>query len=173
MSSFLKTLRSALRGLRIGKEQRQLAVQAVIIGGVVLVAVFALKESVHWLFHEVLHWIEHASTPLVLFIPLFIGALIVGAIAQYRSEVINFRDDEGEIEPLNAIEGDGIERTIALYYSADPIEKKGLVTEKSGLEARWQMPTIAMAASLWLRWLHWAAAAVGGWKPVPRSSVKI
>jgi CIC family chloride channel protein len=140
------TFGQALRGLRIGKEQRILAFQSIIIGAVVWVAVFALKESVHWLFHEVLHWIEHASTPLVLFIPLLIGALIVGVIAQFRASVINYRDDEGEVEPLNAVEGDGLERTIALYYSADPFVKKGLATDQTGLEARWQMPTFAMAA---------------------------
>ncbi len=140
------SLSQALRGLRIGKEQRVLTVQAIIIGAVVWAAVFALKELVHWLFHEVLHWIEHAPTPLVLFIPLLIGALIVGAIAQFRASVIIYRDDEGEVEPLNAIEGDGLERTIALYYSADPFVKKGLATDQTGLEARWQMPTFAMAA---------------------------
>ncbi len=144
--SLRKTFKQALRGLRIGKEQRILTFQAIIIGAVVWIAVFALKQSVHWLFHEVLHWIEHASTPLVLFIPLLIGALIVGAIAQFRASVINYRDDEGEVEPLNAIEGDGLERTIALYYSADPFVKKGLATDQTGLEARWQMPTFAMAA---------------------------
>jgi len=106
------TLSQALRGLRIGKEPRLLAFQAIIVGAVVWIAVFLLKESVHWLFHEVLHWIEHASTPLVLFAPLLIGALLVGVIAQYRAVVINYRDDEGEVEPLNAVEGDGLERTL-------------------------------------------------------------
>ena len=93
----LENLRAAFRGLSLGKEQRTLAVQAVVIGIVVWIAIFALKESVHWLFHEVLHWIEQAPTPWVLFIPLSIGALIVGLIAQFRSEVINFRNEEGEI----------------------------------------------------------------------------
>ena len=45
------TLSQAIRGLRIGKEQRLLAFQAIIIGVVVWIAVFALKESVHWLSH--------------------------------------------------------------------------------------------------------------------------
>jgi CIC family chloride channel protein len=139
------TLTQALRGLRIGREQRILVFQAVIIGVVVWIAIFTLKESVHWLSHEVIHWIDHAATPLVLFVPLLIGALIVGAIAQFRASTINYRDDEGEVEPLNAVEGDGLERTIALYYSADPSVKKGLATEQTGLEARWQMPTFAMA----------------------------
>ena len=138
-------LRAAFRGLSLGKEQRTLAVQAVIIGIVVWIAIFALKESVHWLFHQVLHWIEYAPTPWVLFIPLAIGALIVGLIAQFRSEVINFRNEEGEIEPLNAIEGDGIERAIALYFAADPSVRKGSATDQAGLEARWRRSTFAMA----------------------------
>ena len=141
-----RDLRAAFRGLRLGKEQRTLVVQAIVIGIVVWIAIFALKETVHWLFHEVLHWIEHAPTPWVLFIPLFIGALLVGLIAQYRPEVINFQDEKGEIEPLNAIEGDGIERAIALYFAADPSVRKGYATEPSGLQARWKKSTFSMAA---------------------------
>jgi CIC family chloride channel protein len=141
----VEDLRAAFRGLRLGEEQQELAGQAIVIGIVVWIAIFALKESVHWLFHEVLHWIEHAPTPWVLFIPLSIGALIVGLIAQYRSEEINFRNEEGEIESLNAVEGDGIERAIALYFSADPSVRKGFTTDQSGLEARWQKSTFAMA----------------------------
>jgi CIC family chloride channel protein len=142
----LEDLRAAFRGLSLGKEQRTLALQAVVIGIVVWIAIFALKESVHWLFHEVLHWVEHAPTVWVLFIPLFLGALIVGLIAQYRAEVINFRDEEGEIDELNLVEGDGIERAIALYFSADPSVRKGAPTDQSGLEARWSKSTFAMAA---------------------------
>jgi CIC family chloride channel protein len=141
----LEYLRAAFRGLRLGKEQRTLAVQAIVIGIMVWAAIFALKEGVHWLFHEVLQWIEHAPTPFVLFIPLSIGALIVGLIAHYRSEVISFRNAEGEIEELNAVEGDGIERAIALYFSADPSVRKGYTGDRSGLEARWSKPTLAMA----------------------------
>jgi len=142
----LQDLRAAFRGLRIGREQRTLAIQAVVIGLVVWVAIFALKESVHWVFHQVLHWIEHAATPWVLFIPLAAAALIMGLIAQYRSEVVNFRNEEGEIETLNLVEGDGIERAIALFFSADPSVRRGAPTDRSGLEARWSKPTLAIAA---------------------------
>ena len=140
-----EVFRAAFRGLSLGKEQRQLAGQAIVIGGVVWMAVFTLKEAVHWLFHQVLHWIENAPSLWMLFIPLAIGALIVGLIAQFRSEIIYFRDDEGEIETLNAIEGDGNERAIALYYAADPAAKEWIVSEQTGLEARWQKSTMAMA----------------------------
>jgi CIC family chloride channel protein len=131
--------------LSLGKEQRKLAGQAVVIGVVVWIAIFMLKESVHWLFHEVLHWIEGAPTPWVLLIPLSLGAGIVGLIAHFRAEVILFRNQEGEFEPLNAVEGDGIERAIALYFSADPSVKKGFAAEQTGLEARWSKSTLTMA----------------------------
>jgi CIC family chloride channel protein len=144
-ATVVKDLRVAFRGLRLGREQRTLVIQAVVIGIVVWIAIFALKESVHWLFHQVLHWIEHAPTPWVLFIPLAIGALIVGLIAQFRSEVINFRDEEGEIEPLNLVEGDGIERAIALYFAADPTVRKASPVDQTGLEARWSKSTMAIA----------------------------
>jgi hypothetical protein len=74
------TFSQAFRGLRIGKEERQLLVQAIVVGVVVWIAIFVLKESVHWLFHEVLHWIEHASTLPILFVPLLVGALVVGLV---------------------------------------------------------------------------------------------
>ncbi len=141
----LQDLRVAFRGLRLGKEQRILAIQAIVIGLVVWVAIFALKESVHWVFHEVLHWIEHAATPWVLFIPLAAAALVMGLIAQYRPEVVNFRNEEGEIEALNLVEGDGIERAIALFFSADPSVRIGAPTGQSGLEARWSKPTLTIA----------------------------
>jgi hypothetical protein len=134
-ATIVEDLRAAFRGFRLGREQRTLVVQSVVIGIVVWIAIFALRESVHWLFHQVLHWIEHAPTPWVLFIPLFIGALIVGLVAQFRSEVINFRTEEGEIERLNAVEGDGIERAIALYFAADPPVKQGHATDPIGLDA--------------------------------------
>jgi CIC family chloride channel protein len=141
----IEDLRETFRGLSWGKEPWQLAGLAIVIGVVVWIAIFALKESIHWLFHEVLHWIENAPSPWLVFIPLAIGALIVGIIAQFRSETIFFRTDDGEIEALNAIEGDGIERAIALYFAADPEAKERTVTDQTGLEARWQKSTMSMA----------------------------
>jgi len=137
VSGLIREFSAAIRGLRIGKEQRHLAGQAVITGVVVWTVIFALKEPVHW--------IEHAPAPLVLFIPLAIGALTVAVVAQFRSEVIKYRDGEGDIERLDAVEGAGIERAIALDDSADASVNKGVVTGAGGLEARWQMPTFALA----------------------------
>jgi hypothetical protein len=44
-ATVLEDLRAAFRGLRLGKEQRTLAIQAVVIGVVVWIAVFALCQA--------------------------------------------------------------------------------------------------------------------------------
>ena len=83
-------------------------------------------------------------------------------IAHFRSNVINYRDEEGEILSLNDVEGDGIERTIALYYSSDVSVEYGMVTEEQGLESRWQEPTFALSIRKFL-----ATLATLGSGPVP------
>ena len=158
----LNNLRAAFRGLEVEREQRILVVQAVVIGIGVWGVVTLLKESIHWLFHEVLHWVEHAPTPLVLFVPLAAGALLTGLIAQYRAVVVNYRDEEGEIESLNAVAGDGIERAIALYFAADPVAGKGLGQGKTGLEARWQIPTLGLAVRKFLASLATLGSGASG-----------
>jgi len=160
--TFFDILRSAFRGLRVGPEQRGLLGNSIIVGVTVWAVVFVLKEAVHWLFHGVLHWIEHAAHPWVLFIPLIIGALIVGLIAHFRSNVINYRDEEGEILSLNDVEGDGIERTIALYYSSDVSVEYGMVTEEQGLESRWQEPTFALSIRKFLATLATLGSGASG-----------
>ena len=144
LKSFWEMLKASFRGLRVHEEARLLVGQSILIGVIVWMAIFALKEIVHAVFHQVVHWIEHAPTLFVLFIPLVIGGLIVAFLGQYKAHVITYIDSEGEEEPLNAVEGDGVERTIALYYSSDPSVTQGMKTEASGIEARWQVPTFAL-----------------------------
>lgn len=171
MRSIWKAIKQAFRGLQVGREQRLLVGQSIIIGVVVWMAIFALKEIVHWVFHEVIHWIEHAPTVLVLFIPLIIGALIVALIGRYRAQVITYRDAEGEIEPLNAVEGDGVERAIALYYASDSSVAQGMVTGEKGLAARWQVPTFALGIRKFLATV--ATLGSGGSGGLEGSSVLI
>jgi CIC family chloride channel protein len=64
--------------------------------------------------------------------------------------VIRFRNADGEIEPLNAVEGDGIERAIALYFAADPSTQEGIATDETGLKVRWHKSTLAMAVRKFL-----------------------
>ena len=171
MRTIWEAIKQAFRGLRVGREQRLLVGQSIIIGFVVWIAIFALKEIVHWLFHEVIHWIEYAPTVFVLFIPLVVGALIVALIGRYRSQVITYRDAEGEIEPLNAVEGDGVERAIALYYSSDSSVAQGMVTGEKGIAARWQVPTFALGIRKFLATL--ATLGSGGSGGLEGSSVLI
>lgn len=134
------------RSLRLyfDEEEERLVVQSVIVGVVVWAVVFPLKWLVHSLFHIILHWIETAPTPLVLFIPLLLGAGIVITVARYHAATLYYRNKDGHIHELNDVEGDGLERAISLYYSSEPSFEQAL-TGQEGLAARWQMPTVSMA----------------------------
>ena len=77
MNAKLPTIKEFFRALSIGHVERRLMGLSLAVGVVVWPVVYALKELVHWLFHEVVVWIEHADTPFLLFIPLLIGAALV------------------------------------------------------------------------------------------------
>jgi CIC family chloride channel protein len=130
--------------LGLGEEQRGLILQSIFVGLVAWAAVFVLKELVHWLFHTVLHWIEHAPTAAVLFLPLFLGAALVAILAGVQPISIDYKDKD-KISSLDAVEGDGLERAIALYHSSNPLGKEGGVGAE-GLQARWHLPTSSLAA---------------------------
>ena len=126
------------------EEEQRLAVQSVIIGVVVWAFVFSLKTAVHWLFETVLHFLEDGPSPWLLFIPLFIGALIVAWLAKLRPSTLHYRDKDGHIHELNDIEGDGLERAISLYYTSEPSFEQAL-TGQEGVEVRWELPTFSLA----------------------------
>jgi hypothetical protein len=84
-------LRGFLRALTIGPVERRLLIVSLIVGAVVWPVVYTLKELVHWLFHEILHLIEESPTPLVIFVPLLIGAAITALVAQKPRWTIPFR----------------------------------------------------------------------------------
>lgn len=131
------------------EEEQRLVLQSIIIGIAVWAVVFPLKQMVHTIFHTTLHWIEAAPTPLVLFIPLLIGAALVTAISKYQAATIHYRDKKGHIHELNDVEGDGLERAIALYYSSEPSFEQAL-TGQEGVNVRWQLPTFSLAARKFL-----------------------
>jgi CIC family chloride channel protein len=145
MTTFLDTLTDVFRGLRPGKEQRGLVMQSIVVGLAAWAAVFVLKELVHWLFQAVLQWIEGAPTPAVLFLPLLFGAALVAILAGVRPVSIDYTDEEGQLNSLDAVEGDGLERAIALYHSSNPLGKEGGVGPE-GPQARWHLPAILLAA---------------------------
>ena len=140
LKSISETLKSSIRALRIDKEQLYLIGQSIAIGLIVWVSIFMLKELVHWSFQAVLRWIDSMATPFTLFIPLLLGAIILAVISKYWSETIKYTTSDGEQRSINDTEGDGIERTILLYYASDPEEVR-----RFDLSPRWKMPTIGLA----------------------------
>ncbi|HRQ37936.1 MAG TPA: chloride channel protein [Chloroflexota bacterium] len=128
-------------------EERRLVVQSVVVGVVVWAIVYPLKLGVHWLFDLTLHSLEqlgHGPQQLFVLAPLLVGALIVAGIARFHAVIVHYRDDEGVIHELNDVEGDGLERAIALYYTSEPAFERVLQGQE-GLDVRWQMPTFSLA----------------------------
>ncbi len=77
-------------------------------------------------------------------VPLVVGALLTCAIALWRASYVYFRDKGGHVHSLNDVEGDGLEPTIALYYTSEPgLDRMLLGVE--GVRARWNLPTFSLA----------------------------
>lgn len=131
------------------EEERRLVVQSLVIGVVVWAIVFGLKTAVYRLFETILAWIEIAPTPLLIFVPLLVGALIVAALTQFQPAVLYYQDQDGRVRELNDVEGDGLERAISLYYSSEPSLEHTL-TRPEGVQARWDLPTFSLAGRKFL-----------------------
>jgi CIC family chloride channel protein len=147
MPKFIQNLLSTF-----DREERRLVFQSVMIGVVVWLIVFLLREAVHWLFHTNLHWLEtidHGPTLLLVLLPLLAGALVVAGLSRIRPSIIHYRDADGKIHELNDLEGDGLERAISLYYSSEPTFEQVLKGQE-GLEVRWELPTFSLAARKFL-----------------------
>lgn len=127
--------------------ERQLVVQVAVIGLLVWAVTFALKTAVHWLFETVMAGVE--GLPLLVLVPLTLGALGTTAVVLYRFRTIHYRDREGMIHPINDVEGDGLERAIALYFTSEPVMEQVLLG-RAGVEARWDLPTFSLAARKFL-----------------------
>lgn len=133
----------------LDEEEQRLALQSVIIGVVVWAVVFGLKSGVHWLFEHTIHILENGPSPLLIFLFLGGGALIVAALAQYHPSVLYYRDKSGHVHELNDVEGDGLERAISLYYTSEPSFEQAL-TGQEGVEVRWELPTFSLAVRKFL-----------------------
>ncbi len=129
--------------LYFDEQEQRLVVRAVVIGVVVWAFVFALRASVHWLFEQVIHLVNASPSLLFILIPLFLGAIFVAWLAKNSASVVHYRDNQGHIHELLDIEGDGLERAIALYYSSEPTMEQAL-TGQEGVDVRWQLPTFTL-----------------------------
>lgn len=125
--------------------ERRLVVQAALIGALVWVVVFALKTGVHWLFDLVMELVNRSPSPVLVLVPLLLGAAGTTAVVLFRAQTVQYRDRSGQLHELNDVEGDGLERAIALYFSSEPALEQALLG-KEGVEVRWELPTYTLAA---------------------------
>ena len=135
--------------LHFDEQEQRLVVRSIVIGVVVWVFVVALRATVHWLFETVIHLVNASPSPLFIFLPLTAGALFVAWLAKKTASVVHYRDSQGQIHRLLDIEGDGLERAIALYYSSEPTLEQAL-TGQEGVDVRWQLPTLSLAGRKFL-----------------------
>ena len=126
-------------------QERRLVLRSIIIGVVVWAIVYSLKVSVHWLFDElILPRVESSASLFVILLPLVLGALLMMLFVKHGTSTIHYRDNTGHIHPLVDVEGDGLERAIALYYTSEPTLKQALLG-KEGVDVRWELPTFSLA----------------------------
>ena len=132
----------------VDQEERRQLLRAIAIGVVVWAFVFILTGAVQWLFETVLSWslqgFSPFSIPIMIFLPLLLGAIIVALLAHYGATIIRYRDNDGTLRTLTDIEGDGLERAIALYYTSEPSLRRAILG-REGVEARWILPTFTLA----------------------------
>jgi CIC family chloride channel protein len=145
LSAWLST--RSLRGrlpTRFDRENRRLVIQSALVGAAVWGPVFALKLAVPAVFGAVVAWLERV--PIYwLVAPLLLGAAVVAwAVTRGRTATIAYYDQDGHLHELVDVEGDGLERAIALYYAAEPSFERALLG-KEGVEVRWELPTFSLA----------------------------
>ena len=153
LTSFLQFFRNAVTPLAVIRnlpayfdpDERRAVVHSVIVGIVVWAVVFTLKNSVHSMFEAMLHWVAHLTSVVFVLLPLVLGALLTTLVVRYRSSQIHYRDAEGHVHELVDVEGDGLERAIALYHASKPQFEQALLG-KEGVDVRWEMPTLSLAA---------------------------
>lgn len=129
---------------QVDSQERRLIVQAIVVGVVVWAVVMLLKLAAHWGFHTLTYAMDRAPHIALILLPLVGGALIVATIAHFGRGTVYFRDGEGKVHELNTVEGDGLERAIALYFSSEPSTERALLGVE-GVRARWKQPTLKLA----------------------------
>lgn len=147
---------------QVDAEERRLLVQAGVVGVVVWAFVAALKWAVQAGIAFVRELVVRGDHVLLLLLPLTLGALGVAAVSHVRRSVVHYRDGDDKLHALDTVQGDGLERAIALYFASEPALEKALLG-RQGVEARWRMPTFSLALRKMLAsWLTLASGGAGG-----------
>jgi len=129
---------------QVDAEERRLLIQAFVVGVVVWAFVAALKLSVHAGFRLMAGLLALTPSVACVWLPLALGALGVSWISQLRATTVYYRDADNKLHPLDLVEGDGLERVIALYFTSEPTHDRADHT-LTGLAARWRLPTFSLA----------------------------
>ncbi len=163
----LRALRKTARPLtwlrdQVDHEERRLLLQSVIVGVVAWAFAAALQWSVHAGVELVGSVFNRASNVAFVLIPLVAGAVVVSLIVRFQHTVLHYRDDHGKLHPLEGVEGDGLERAIALYFTSEPSPERKLLGEQ-GVEARWRLPTFSLALrKMVASWVTLVSGGAGG-----------
>lgn len=122
--------------------------RAVVVGSVVWLLAYGVTSLIPRLFNWVLSWssvhFTFFSVPVFIFFPLLLGAVVVAGLARFGGRTIRYRDRNGRTRQLIDVEGDGLERAIALFYTSEPSLETALLG-KEGVDARWELPTFSLA----------------------------
>lgn len=145
MRGLRKTTRPlAWLGDQVDAEERRLLLQAVVVGVVVWAFVATLKFCVHHGLAALSALLALAPHVALILVPLMLGAACVAGVARYRRTTVHYRGSDDKLHALEAVEGDGLERAIALYFTSEPTLDRTLLGTQ-GLEARWRLPTFSLA----------------------------
>ena len=140
-------------------ENRRLIIQSALVGAAVWGPVFVLKLLVNATFDTVVTWLDGIPSVLVV-LPLLLGAAVVAFIVtRGRTAMITYYDRQDHVHELIDVEGDGVERTIALYYASEPSFERALLG-KEGVAVRWELPTLSLAGRKFAA--TWATLGSGG-----------
>ncbi len=120
--------------------ERRLVFQAVVVGVVVWSMVYPLKLAVRGGFSGLVTAFEGMPSIVLILLPLTLGAALAYVISNYNPTYVTYKDHDG-LHQLNAVEGDGLERAITLYFSSEP----QLEEMHEGVAARWKLPTFSLA----------------------------
>jgi hypothetical protein len=125
--------------------ERRLVTRSIVIGALVWIIVLALKNSVQWTFYAVVERVDAGPSPWMILAPLGIGALIMTFFSRFRTSKVDYRDSEGHIRQLRDVEGDGLERAIALYYASEPSLDHALLGQDEVLDGFTEIDAIDAA----------------------------
>lgn len=128
----------------IEEHEFRLTVKAILVGVVVWGLTVSLRTLAHDLLHRSLHLPEQFESNWFILFPLLAGGLLVALLSRLTGRQILYTDDEGHVHNLVDIEGDGVERTLALYNSTQP-SLAHVLHKRATVENRWTFPSLSLA----------------------------